>query len=48
MQYDEKHSNIGLTGLVGRVHGTPLYLGLVLTGGSALGPIAATDSNLKP
>lgn len=47
LHYDGKRSNIGLTGLVGRVRGTPVYLGLVLTGGSALGPIAASDVSLK-
>jgi hypothetical protein len=46
LQYDGKHTNIGVTALVGRVAGRPFYLGLVLTGGSALGPIGATDMAL--
>jgi hypothetical protein len=46
LQYDGKRTHLGLSGLVGRVGGRPVYLGLILTGGSALGPLGAMDFDL--
>lgn len=43
VQYDGRTSHLGLTGHVGSVGGLPVYLGVVLTAGTALGPIAAVD-----
>jgi hypothetical protein len=43
IQFDGKTSHLGLTARVGRLSGRPVFVGLVLTGGSAIGPIAATD-----
>ena len=46
LQYDGKTPHLGLTGHVGSVGGTPIYVGMILTGGTALGPIAAADYHL--
>lgn len=43
VQYDGKTTHLGLVGKVGSVDGTPVFLGVVLTGGKALGPLGAMD-----
>jgi hypothetical protein len=46
LQYDGKFTHLGLATRAGQVRGMPLYLGLVLTAGKALGPIGAIDFHL--
>jgi hypothetical protein len=43
LQYDGKATHLGLTARVGRLGERPVFIGLVLSSGSALGPIVATD-----
>jgi hypothetical protein len=46
VQYDGKFVHLGLTRRIGSVGETPVFLGLVVTGNDAIGPLVATDIHL--